>query len=163
MSYLGKLKLAISDQTDLQLFDEVGGTEYDDDESLPLFDNQRILVIGRNWTPRVPSSELSPIASDIPVSLPIASHILSSTLASSTMPVGDFETVEAFSTAISQSRSESWPTDPELSTPGSATSHEGKFPKIESKKLLNKRYWYFLTYCSRNTNTSACRYISIKY
>ena len=127
--------MAISDQTDLKLFDEADGTEYDDDESLALFDNQRILVIGRNWTPRVPSSGLSPIAGDIPVSLPIASPILSSTLASSATPVGDFETVEAFS----QSRSESWPTDPELSTPGLPTSHEGKFSKIELKKLLNKR------------------------
>ena len=64
--------MAISDQTGLKLFDEVDGTEYDDDESLALFDNQRILVIGRNWTPRVPSSDLSPIAGDIPVSLPIS-------------------------------------------------------------------------------------------
>ena len=157
---LGKLKLGIgSDQTDLK-FDEADGTEYDDDERLALFDNQRILVIGRNWTPSVACLDPSPIA-DIPVSLPVTSPVFSSTLASDAMPLGKFESVEACSSEMSKFWTESWPTDSELefmtSTPRSASLHEGKsfiVFKMETEKHMIKKYWYFLIY------TNICSYVS---
>jgi hypothetical protein len=73
---LGKLKLGISDQTDLKLFDEFDGTEYDDDECLALFDNQRVMLLCKKWTP-VPSSDVSSATRGIPVTMPIASPVSS--------------------------------------------------------------------------------------
>ena len=45
--------MGITDTNANKLFDEVDGTEIDDDECLEFYDNSRILVIGAEWKPAV--------------------------------------------------------------------------------------------------------------
>ena len=61
--FLARAKLGIRDVEECWVYDEVDGTEIDDDECLALCDNSRVYVIGAEWKPAASSPVPSPVVS----------------------------------------------------------------------------------------------------
>ena len=55
--------MGIRDVEECRVYDEVDGTEIDDDECLALCDNSRVYVIGAEWKPATSSPVPSPVVS----------------------------------------------------------------------------------------------------